>query len=70
MSYCDDKKLALRISEEARQELETNLKSGIEGIIEAPYNNTKALKNKTQRSNKNRRKEKPIRRYKNRARKI
>ena len=44
MSYCDDKKLALRISEEARQELETNLNSGIEGIIEAPHNNTKALK--------------------------
>tara|TARA_R110002074_G_scaffold254378_2_gene426425 strand:+ start:1009 stop:4719 length:3711 start_codon:yes stop_codon:yes gene_type:complete len=46
MSYCDDKKLALRISEEARQELEINLQRGIEGIIEAPYNNTKALKNK------------------------
>ena len=46
MSYCDDKKLALRISEEARQELEINLQRGIEGIIEAPYNNTKALKSK------------------------
>ena len=44
MSYCDDKKLALRISEEARQELETNLESGIAGIIEVPHNNTKALK--------------------------
>ena len=44
MSYCDDKKLALRISEEARQELETNLQSGIEGIIEAPYNNTEELR--------------------------
>ena len=44
MSYCDDKKLALRISEEARQELETNLESGIAGIIETPHNNTKELK--------------------------
>ena len=44
MSYCDDKKLALRISEEARKELETNLESGIAGIIEVPHNNTKALK--------------------------
>ena len=44
MSYCDDKKLAIELSEEARKELEVNLESGIANIIEFPYDNTPSLK--------------------------
>ena len=45
MSYCDDKKLAIELSEEARKELEVNLENGIANIIEFPHDNTPSLKN-------------------------
>ena len=44
MSYCDDKRLAIELSEESRKELEISLEKGVAGIIEYPHDNTKALK--------------------------
>ena len=44
MSFCDDKKLAAKLSKEARSELEVNLESGISRIIEYPFDNRPNLK--------------------------
>ena len=44
MSYCDDKRLSVELSEESRKELEVSLEKGVAGIIEYPHDNTKALK--------------------------
>jgi hypothetical protein len=46
MSYCDDKKLAINISQEARAELEARLESGIADMLEYPYDKTPLLKEK------------------------
>ena len=46
MSYCDDKKLAINIAQEARAELEARLESGIADMIEYPFDKTPLLKEK------------------------
>jgi len=46
MSYCDDKKLVINISKEARAEIEARLESGIADMIEYPFDKSPLLKEK------------------------
>ena len=52
MSYCDDKKLAIGLSEESRKELENSLEKGLSSIIEFPYSNVKNLKKEYKKATK------------------